>query len=39
MTVIIWMVPLKTGEQIKHSLNSIYDSEMSNMINYRVEVL
>lgn len=33
VTVIIWIASLKTGEQIKHSLNSIYDAEMSNMIN------
>lgn len=39
MTVIIWIAPLETGGQIKHSLNSICDSEMSNMINYRLKAL
>ena len=39
VTVIIWIAPLKTAEQIKHSLNSICASEMSNMINYRLKAL
>lgn len=33
------MTPHKTEEQIKHSLNSLYHSEMSNMINYILEAL
>lgn len=39
VTVVIWIAVLKTAEQIKHSLNSIYDSEMSNLINYRLKAL
>ncbi len=31
--------PHKTGEQIKHSLNTICDSEMSKMINYGLKAL
>lgn len=39
VTVIIWITPVKTGTQIKDSLNAISDSEMSNMINYTLKAL
>lgn len=29
----------KNRERVKHSLKSIYDFEMSNMINYRLQAL
>lgn len=38
VTIIIWIASLKT-EWEKHSLKSIYDFEMSNMINYRLQAL
>ena len=30
-------INIELYEQIKHSLNSLYDPEMSNMINYRLK--
>lgn len=32
-------INIESYEQIKHSLNSLYDPEMSNMINYRLKAL